>query len=471
MKFRTLFLTAAAVTALGAAAPAGHAAAKPGFPAGTWSGKGTISGKSSEYGQETRTTGSATFTLKVTRGGRVSGTGKWVKTEVGSGAISSTIKSIARVRFGGTATRPTYAGTQNVTTSFSDAVLSDGNTFELPFKGALRITRAGHCRVTGGRRIDGRVVQVDGAARWQRHLQHLTARAIVCRGWDRGSSRVVMRATAIVSAILGGVALAPAAAGSPGDLDGSFSGDGWLRTLEVRSSDNNYLPRVAEDVAVQPDGRIVAVGEMIDGGSSWYFGAFRYLPNGNSTRPSGRAAGSTTTWAASSSHTPSPCNATAGSWWPERATAATRAASCSPATGRTAVSIPASAKEASCGPRLGACTGRAPSTCRSRPTAGSWRPGSCRRAATARTARISPWPATSPTAASTRASRATGGQPSTSATATTSPTRSPISAAAGSSWRARAPATATAPRTTSRSRASGETAAWTGPSRVTEGAP
>jgi uncharacterized delta-60 repeat protein len=89
-----------------------------------------------------------------------------------------------------------------------------------------------------------------------------------------------MRATAIVSALLGGVALAPAAAGSPGDLDGSFSGDGWLRTLEVRSSDNNYLPRVAEDVAVQSDGRIVAVGEMIDGSSNWYFGAFRYLPNG-----------------------------------------------------------------------------------------------------------------------------------------------------------------------------------------------
>jgi hypothetical protein len=61
-----------------------------------------------------------------------------------------------------------------------------------------------------------------------------------------------MRAT-VVWALLGGVALAPAAAGSPGDLDGSFSGDGWLRTLEVRSSDNNYLPRVAEEVAAQPD--------------------------------------------------------------------------------------------------------------------------------------------------------------------------------------------------------------------------
>jgi uncharacterized delta-60 repeat protein len=85
---------------------------------------------------------------------------------------------------------------------------------------------------------------------------------------------------AITSALLAGILFAPSAAGSPGDLDGSFSGDGWLRTLEVRSSANNYLPRGAEDVAVQPDGRIVVVGELIDGRSNWYFGAFRYLPNG-----------------------------------------------------------------------------------------------------------------------------------------------------------------------------------------------
>ena len=89
-----------------------------------------------------------------------------------------------------------------------------------------------------------------------------------------------MRATATIWALLGALALAPAAAGAPGDLDSSFSGDGWLRTLEVRSADNNYLPRGAEDVAVQPDGRIVAVGELIDGSSNWYFGAFRYLSNG-----------------------------------------------------------------------------------------------------------------------------------------------------------------------------------------------
>ena len=137
------------------AAPLDRAAPKPGFPAGTWTGKGVISGSSSEYGQEIRTSGKATFTLKVTRGGRVSGTGKWVMTAVGSGAISSTIRSVATGSFGGTARLPTYAGTQTVTTSFSDGVLSDGNTFERPFKGALRITRAGHCRVTGGHTAEG----------------------------------------------------------------------------------------------------------------------------------------------------------------------------------------------------------------------------------------------------------------------------------------------------------------------------
>jgi uncharacterized delta-60 repeat protein len=90
---------------------------------------------------------------------------------------------------------------------------------------------------------------------------------------------MVMRA-AVISALLGAAALAPAAAAAPGDLDGSFSDDGWLRTLEVRSSTNNYLPRGAADVAVQPDGRIVAVGELIDGTSNWYFGAFRHLAGG-----------------------------------------------------------------------------------------------------------------------------------------------------------------------------------------------
>jgi hypothetical protein len=152
-----LAVLALAVGAAGASAAPNDAAANPGFPAGTWIGKGAIRGSSSEYGQNSRTTGKAAFTIKVTRGGRVTGTGRWVTTEIGSGAISSRITGVAPVRFGGTATLPTYRGTQTVETSFSDRFADSGNTFvaEKPFKGALRITRAGHCRVTGGRTVDG----------------------------------------------------------------------------------------------------------------------------------------------------------------------------------------------------------------------------------------------------------------------------------------------------------------------------
>jgi uncharacterized delta-60 repeat protein len=88
-----------------------------------------------------------------------------------------------------------------------------------------------------------------------------------------------MRAAAAVlvtAAVAAGLASAAA-----GELDPSFSGDGWVRTLEVRSASNNYLPAGAEDVALQPDGKIVAVGEIIDGTSHWYFGVFRYLPDGS----------------------------------------------------------------------------------------------------------------------------------------------------------------------------------------------
>ena len=76
---------------------------------------------------------------------------------------------------------------------------------------------------------------------------------------------------------------APAAASAaPGDLDPSFGGGaGWVRTLEVRDASNNYLPEGAEDVVVQPDGRIVVTGSVIDGRSNRYFGALRYLPDGS----------------------------------------------------------------------------------------------------------------------------------------------------------------------------------------------
>jgi uncharacterized delta-60 repeat protein len=86
---------------------------------------------------------------------------------------------------------------------------------------------------------------------------------------------MLLRAT-VARLVAAGIA---SAAG--GELDPSFSGDGWLRTLEVRSPSTNYLPAGAEDVALQPDGKIVAVGEVQNGTSHWYFGVFRYLPDGS----------------------------------------------------------------------------------------------------------------------------------------------------------------------------------------------
>jgi uncharacterized delta-60 repeat protein len=86
----------------------------------------------------------------------------------------------------------------------------------------------------------------------------------------------------LICVLAGAIALAvpSAAAAAAGDLDGSLGGTGWVRTLEVRSSDNNFLPRGAEAVAVQPDGKIVAAGELEDGRSNRYFGAYRFLPDG-----------------------------------------------------------------------------------------------------------------------------------------------------------------------------------------------
>jgi uncharacterized delta-60 repeat protein len=80
--------------------------------------------------------------------------------------------------------------------------------------------------------------------------------------------------TAAVSLVAAGWTAVALAAG--GELDPSFSGDGWVRTLDVRSPTNTYLPRGGEDVALQPDGKILVTGEILDATSHWYFGVFRY---------------------------------------------------------------------------------------------------------------------------------------------------------------------------------------------------
>ena len=85
---------------------------------------------------------------------------------------------------------------------------------------------------------------------------------------------------AVVASVLALVGATRSSA-APAELDPAFSGDGWVRTLEVRTDTNNYLPEGAEDVAIQADGKILAVGELEDGVSNWYFGLFRYRADGS----------------------------------------------------------------------------------------------------------------------------------------------------------------------------------------------
>ena len=65
--------------------------------------------------------------------------------------------------------------------------------------------------------------------------------------------------------MVGGVALA-----APGDIDPSFSGDGRV-TTDFGGSD------VARDVAIQPDGKVIAVGQ---GSRYGVIAMARYLPSG-----------------------------------------------------------------------------------------------------------------------------------------------------------------------------------------------
>jgi uncharacterized delta-60 repeat protein len=77
-------------------------------------------------------------------------------------------------------------------------------------------------------------------------------------------------ATACLLLIL--AAAAPATA-APGDLDPSFSGDGF-------DTQNVFNEDCGRDVAIAPDGKIVVVGSC-EGGVPTTFSVMRYLPDGN----------------------------------------------------------------------------------------------------------------------------------------------------------------------------------------------
>jgi uncharacterized delta-60 repeat protein len=96
---------------------------------------------------------------------------------------------------------------------------------------------------------------------------------------------VLVRRVALL--VLTSLLVAVPAGASRGDLDSSFSGDGWVRTYDIDGSSKQFFPKGAEDIALQPDGKIVAVSELQDGRSHWWYGVWRWLPNGDLDRSFG----------------------------------------------------------------------------------------------------------------------------------------------------------------------------------------
>ena len=131
---------------------AGHAAAKPGFPAGTWVGKGVITAPTETVaGLTTVTKGSLKFTLAVSKSGKVTGKGTWRLVQIGSGDLDSKIVGVAPVTFSGAPTNVGFTGMQTLTTQFSvDGRVIGGKTSTQPMKGRLVIKRAFGCKVVGG---------------------------------------------------------------------------------------------------------------------------------------------------------------------------------------------------------------------------------------------------------------------------------------------------------------------------------
>ena len=79
---------------------------------------------------------------------------------------------------------------------------------------------------------------------------------------------------ALVAAMLLGAVFSAGAEAAPGNLDLTFSGDGKQRT------DFGFGSSGAAATALQPDGRIVAVGNT-GGGSTGNFALARYNPDGS----------------------------------------------------------------------------------------------------------------------------------------------------------------------------------------------
>jgi uncharacterized delta-60 repeat protein len=85
----------------------------------------------------------------------------------------------------------------------------------------------------------------------------------------RGAALPIITGLALI------LAMAPAARAAPGHLDPTFGGDGIVRTDLSHAEDDGYT------VAIQPDGKIVVVGEMGIGGPNPRMAIVRYETDGS----------------------------------------------------------------------------------------------------------------------------------------------------------------------------------------------
>jgi uncharacterized delta-60 repeat protein len=81
--------------------------------------------------------------------------------------------------------------------------------------------------------------------------------------------------TLVVAAVVAG-----SAGAAPGGLDPSFSGDGWVRTYDAQGGAKRFFPKGATAMALEPDGKVVAVSEIQDSNSRWLFGVYRWTASG-----------------------------------------------------------------------------------------------------------------------------------------------------------------------------------------------
>jgi len=149
-----IVLTLAAALA-GSYSSSGGAAPKPGFLPGTWIGKGVIAGTVTDGPMTTHFDGGVTFTLKISKTLRASGSGTWRMNMLGSEdgpsdyAVDSTMNGTAPIRLAGSSTTPTFSGTQQIVGEIRSGSMKTPISMTRPLNGTLKIGRAGKCLVRG----------------------------------------------------------------------------------------------------------------------------------------------------------------------------------------------------------------------------------------------------------------------------------------------------------------------------------